>query len=316
LRLFFALLLLLVVTPAMAQQKMRVGVFNVSTALPYYVAIERGYFADAGLQVETVPLQTPTLIVQAMVTSDLQATSNLVTLEGANIDHRRPGTAVYFTLNGQNAKFRMEQFLVRPASPAKTLADLKGARIESAPGPANLAAARGVLAAVGLQDKIDYTLSEQQLGNMIGAMQSGNFDAAYALEPIASIAESNGIARLLEAGVISRYILGRPDAETFASGAAMTRRFITEQPAAAQAFAAAWAHALQTIATDPTTRALLVKYLNTPPTLAPTLPLQDMKMVATLDPADIADFQKFVDFGVQQGLVQGPIDVTTMLQKF
>jgi NitT/TauT family transport system substrate-binding protein len=309
-------LLLLLATPALAQQKLRVGVFNVSTALPYYVAIERGYFAAAGLQVETVPLQTPTLIVQAMVTSDLQATSNLVTLEGANIDHRRPGTAVYFTLNGQNAKFRMEQFLVRPNSSARTLADLKGARIESAPGPANLAAARGVLAAVGLQDVTDYTISEQQLGNMIGALQSGNFDAAYALEPIAAIAENNGVARLLEAGVISRYILGDPDAETYASGAAMTRKFITEQPAAAQAFAAAWSQALSTIATDPTTRTLLVKYLNTPPALAATLPLQDMKMVAALTPADIADFQKFVDFGVRQGLVQGAVDVTTMLQKF
>ena len=41
--------------------------------------------------------------------------------------------------------------------------DLRGARILSAPGPANMAAARGVLTAVGLQDGRDYTLVEQPM---------------------------------------------------------------------------------------------------------------------------------------------------------
>lgn len=142
---------------AQAPDRVRVAVFNVSSALPYRVAAERGFFREAGIEATAVPLQTAPLIVQSMIAGDIEAASNLVTLEGANINVRRPGTALYIALNGQNAQYRMEQFVVRPQHPARSIAELKGARILSAPGPANISAARAVLAANGLQEGRDYT---------------------------------------------------------------------------------------------------------------------------------------------------------------
>ena len=37
--------------PALAADKVNVGVFPVSSALPYFVALERGYFKDQGIEV-------------------------------------------------------------------------------------------------------------------------------------------------------------------------------------------------------------------------------------------------------------------------
>ena len=37
---------------SMAQQKMKMGLFIASSALPYFIAKERGYFAAEGLDVE------------------------------------------------------------------------------------------------------------------------------------------------------------------------------------------------------------------------------------------------------------------------
>lgn len=304
-----------IIARAQAPDRVRVAVFNVSSALPFYVAVQRGFFAAAGIEASAIPLQAAPLIVQAMVTGDVEAASNLVTLEGANINARRANTALYIALNGQNAQYQMEQFVVRPQHPAQSIRELRGARILSAPGPANISAARAVLAANGLQEGRDYTIQEQQMGVHVGALAAGTFDAAYTLEPVATIAERAGAARRLEAGVIATHLLGRREAQAWAAGAALTGKFLTDKPDAARRFAAAWSQACTLIQSDPASvRPLLVQHMQTSAELAPTIPLVNFRMVRDLGPTDLADFQKFVDLAVQQGVVRDPIQVQSFLR--
>ncbi|QYU71082.1 ABC transporter substrate-binding protein [Leptolyngbya sp. 15MV] len=283
--------------------------------MPYYVAAERGFFREAGIEPVAVPLQAAPLIVQAMVAGDVEAASTLVTLEGANINARRANPALYIALNGQNARYRMEQFVVRAGHPAQSLRDLRGARILSAPGPANLNAAKAVLAAIGLQDGRDYTIQEQQMGVHVGALQAGTFDAAYTLEPVATIAERAGAARRLEAGVIATHLLGRTDAQAWAAGAALTGKFLGEKPQVAQRFADAWRRACALIRAEPeSVRPLLVAHMQTSAELAPIVPLVNFTMVKDMSATDIADFQTFVDIAVRQGVVRDPIQVGSFLR--
>ncbi len=303
-----------VIGQARAADTVRVAVFEAASTLPYFVALSRGFFTEVGIEVQGTTLATHPLIVQALVANDVDACTNLVTLEGANIDARRANTVLYFALNGQNAANRMEQFVVRPHSTATSLRDLRGARIASAPGPANMAAARGVLAAVGLQDGRDYTLVEQPMGVHIGAMQSGQFDAAYTLEPVATIGARAGAMKMLEAGVIATYLLGRTEAQAYAAGAGFAGRFLDQKRDVAERFTRAWSKAIDTIRTDPTTREALTRYLNTPADLAAVVPLPAFKMVREFTAQDRADLQKFVDIGIQMGVVRGPFDVGSFMR--
>ena len=75
--------------------------------------------------------------------------SNTVTLEGANVDSKSPGQVYFFALNAQNQTYRGEVVVVRNGVAAKSIADLKGAKVLCAPGPANMEAARAVFAAGG-----------------------------------------------------------------------------------------------------------------------------------------------------------------------
>jgi NitT/TauT family transport system substrate-binding protein len=303
-----------VIGEARAADTVKVAIFEAASTLPYYVALTRGFFTEAGIAPQGFALANHPLIVQALVAGDAEACTNLVTLEGANINVRRANTVLYFTMNGQNARHQMEQFVVRANSTVTRLADLRGARILSAPGPANMAAARGVLAAVGLQDGRDYTLVEQPMGMHIGAMQSGQFDAAYTLEPVATIGERAGAMKRLEAGVIATYLLGRRDAQAYAGGAGFSGRFLDGRRDVANRFAQAWARAIEAIRTDPTTRQVLTSNLNTPADLAAVMPLQAFTMIRDFTPQDRADLQKFVDIGVQMGVVRGAIDVGTFIR--
>lgn len=302
------------VPSAHAEDKVRVGVFGSSSALPYFVGVDRGYFKEAGITVETVMLASAPLIVQSLVTGDIDVASNLVTLEGANISQRRPNTLTYISLNGQNAQYITEQFVVKTGSTAKTLKDLKGAKLFSAPGPANLGTAKAVLKSVGLEENKDYTIQEQQLSVHLGALQAGTFDAGYTLEPVASTMIKQGVARRLEAGVISTHLLGNTNALAFAAGGALSNKMITDRPDVAARFAKAWAKSVAAANTDPSARALLAKDMNVPADMTATVPLAKFIMVKDLTPVEKADFQKFVDIGVSLGVVKGAIDTSTIIK--
>jgi len=97
--------------------------------------------------------------VAAMITNQIDAAAVLVTIEGMNANLKKPGVAMYISINSQNKTYQMEQFVVRKGYPATSLKDLKGAKIMSAPGPANVTMAKAALAAVGLKDG-DYSIDQ------------------------------------------------------------------------------------------------------------------------------------------------------------
>ena len=236
-------LALSVALPAAAQDKVTVGVFPVSSSLPFFVARDRGYFKEENIEPEMVKLMGGPPNVAAMMTGQIEASAVLVTIEGMNANLKKPGVAKYIGVHVQNKASQMEQFVVRTNSPAKTLADLKGMKLMSAQGPSNMTAAKAVLAAVGLKEG-DYTIDQLDIAQHVNVMTSGTFDGGYTLEPNASTMRKLGVARTLESGVIAKYILGSDDAEAFAAGCALTSDFISKRPEVAKRFAAAWEKAL------------------------------------------------------------------------
>jgi NitT/TauT family transport system substrate-binding protein len=302
--------------PASAQDKVKVGVFPVSSSLPYFVAVERGFFKEQNIDPEMIRLIGGPPNVAAMIGDQIDAASVLVTIEGMNANLKKPGVAMYISLNSQNKKYEMEQFVVRTGVDAKTLADLKGKKIMSAPGPANVTMAKAALAAVGLKDG-DYTIDQLDMAQHVNVMKSGAFDAGYTLEPNASMMRKMGIARTIEAGVIAHYVLGDSNANAFVGGCALTSHFIQTRPDVARRFAVAWGKAVNFINTQPDeARKYLVKNTLTPPDVAETVPMIRYYMVKDLTAKDNADFQKFIDFSVKTGTLPEKVEVSKYLKAF
>jgi NitT/TauT family transport system substrate-binding protein len=193
--------------------------------------------------------------------------------------------------------------------------DLKGkaTKIMAASGPANVAFARAVLKANGLEEGPDYTRTDLALNLHVGAMQAGTFDAGFTLEPAGTILKKSGGATEVEGGVIATYILGRKDAFAFAAGAAMTTKFMKERPDVARRWAAAYRKALQTIATDPSARDHLKINTQVPPELVREVGIPKAFMVDQLSDENRRDFQTYIDFAVTQGIVKEKLDPTKYL---
>ena len=303
-------------SPALAQDKVSVGVFPVSSSLPYFVALERGFFKEQNIQPEMIKLLGGPPNVAAMMTNQIEVSAVLVTLEGLNADVKKPGVAMYIALNSQTKVFKMEQFVVRNGFKAETIADLKGAKLMSAPGPANLNTAKAILAKNGLKDG-DYTIDQLDMGQHVNVMTAGTFDGGYTLEPNASMMIKAGIAHTIEAGVISKYILGDENADAYAAGCAMTSDFIRKRPDVARRFAAAWAKAIDFIKQHPDeARHYLVNNTYTPENVVDMVAMLGYVMVGDMTPKQLADLQKFADFGHSIGVVPEKMDVSKVLQKF
>jgi NitT/TauT family transport system substrate-binding protein len=306
--------------PAEAQtpDKVKVGVFPISSSLPLFVARELGYFKDVNIEPETTTLMGGPPNVAALITNQIEVSVVLVTLEGLNANIKKPGVAMYISMNSQNPVYKMEQFVVREglADKVKSLKDFKGLKLMSAPGPANLNTAKGILAKVGLKDG-DYTIDQLDMGQHVNAIKAGTFDGGYTLEPSASIMDKLGFGKTVEAGVIATYILGDPKADAYAAGCAFTTDFIEKRPDVAKRFAEAWAKAVDYIRKNPDdARKYLAKNTMTPDDVVDRVAMLGYIMIKDMSPAQLGYLQKFADFGAEIGVVPEKVDVKKYLKAF
>jgi NitT/TauT family transport system substrate-binding protein len=301
---------------AVAQGKVKVGVFPTASSLPYFVAIERGFFKEQNIEPETIRLIGGPPNIAAMISNQIEAAIVLVTIEAMNANLKKPGVAMYIGVHSQNKTYQMEQFVVRKGYSAESLKDLKGARIMSAPGPANVVAAKAVLAKVGLKEG-DYTIDQLDMSQHVNVMTAGTFDAGYTLEPQASTMRKLGVARTLEAGVITKYILGNENGNAFAAGCALTSDFIKARPDVARRFAAVWKKGIDFVNENPQeARKYLAKNTLTPEDVVDTVPMVRYFMAGDLTDKHKAEFQKFIDFSTEVGTVPEKVDITKYLQVY
>ena len=310
------LLLALSATAGAAADKVKVGMFPVSSSLPFYVALDLGYFKELGIEPEITKLMGGPPNVAALITNQIEVAAVLVMLEGMNANVKKPGVAMFIAMHAQNAEYRMEQFVAGANSGIKTLQDFKGKKLLSSPGPANLNTAKGILAKIGLKDG-DYTIDQLDQGQHVNAIKAGTFDGGYTLEPSATIIAKTGAGYTVEAGVIAKYILGDVNANAFAAGCAFSTEFINARPDVAKRFAAAWAKAIDHIRANPAAaRKHLAKNTLTPDDLVDVVPMLGYTMTKDMSPKQREELQRFADFGVQIGVVPEKIDVSKFVKAF
>src|SRR5246127_1964323 len=165
---------------AAAQDKVSVGVFPVSSSLPYFVALDLGFFKEQNIEPEMTKLMGGPSNVAAMMTNQIEVSVVLVMLEGLNANVKKPGVAMYIGLNSQTKVWKMEQFVVRNGFPANSIAALKGPKLMSAPRTADLKTAKATLPKNRLKaghSAIDHL----DMGQHVTAMTAGTFDGGYTL---------------------------------------------------------------------------------------------------------------------------------------
>uniref|UniRef100_UPI0035B309F8 ABC transporter substrate-binding protein n=1 Tax=Hylemonella sp. TaxID=2066020 RepID=UPI0035B309F8 len=302
------------VVRAQSGPKIRIGYWPIAAGLPFYAAIEKGYFKEAGLDVEPLRFAAAQQVMEAVLSDRADGTANGT--GSANIaigELAAPGTFKIFCANPSNAKNVLDQVLVPKDSPAKTIADLKGKRVASGPGIQNVTLAKTVFERGGATG---VTVVELPIGQHVAALAAGQVDGCYTLEPTGTIGRMNGTTRMLEAGVIAKYILGDPMAPWFGGSASLSSSFIKKNPEVAKKFIAAYGKGVQYVRTQGVeARQYLKGYTAIEGALTGEVPLAAYTMYNEFTPADVAHFQKFFDLFAEKGIFSSRLMVDSMLYK-
>ncbi len=299
---------------AQSRPKIRIGYWPIAAGLPFYSAIELGYFKDAGLDVEPLKFAGAQQVMEAVLSGRADGTSNGT--GSANIaigEIAQPGTFKIFCSNPSNVRNVLDEVIVPTTSPAKVLADLKGKRVASGPGIQNVTLAKTVLERGGATGA---TVVELPIGQHVAALAAGQVDGAYTLEPTGTIGRMNGTTRVLEPGVIARYVLGDPMAPWFGGSASLSSEFIKKNPDAAKKFIAAYAQGVAYVRTKPAeARQYLKGYTAIEGPLTGEVPLAAYTLYNEFTPADVAHFQKFFDLFSEKGIFSKRLMVDSMLYR-
>jgi len=299
---------------AQSAPKIRVGFWPIASGLPFFVAIEKGYFKEAGVDVEGIKFAGAQQVMEAMLAGRSDGSANGTGSANLAIGEiAQPGLFKIFCTNPSNAKWVLDEFIAPKDSAYKTIADFKGKRLASGPGIQNVTLAKTMLERAGATGT---TVIELPIGQHVAAVAAGQVDGAYTLEPTGTVGRMNGTTRVVEAGVVAKYILGDPLAPWHGGSASLTSEFIRKNPDATKKYMAAYLKGVDFVRAKPDeARQYLKGYTAIEGPLTSEVPLAAYMAWSEFKPADVAYFQKFFDLFTDKGIFDKKVAVADLLYK-
>ena len=299
---------------AQSNPKIRIGYWPIAAGLPFYAAIEKGYFKEAGLDVEPLKFAGAQQVMEAMLSGRADGSANGTGSANLAIGEiASPGLLKINVSNPSNVKNVLDEFLVAKDAPYKAISELKGKRVGSGPGIQNVTLCKTVLERAGVTDA---TVIELPIGQHVGSIAANQIDAVYTLEPTGTVGRINGVTRILEPGVIAHYVLGDPMAPWFGGSASLTSEFIKANPEVTKKYIAAYARGVELVRSKPDeARPFLKGYTAIEGPLTSEVPLAAYTLHSEFTKSDIAMFQKFYDLFTDKKIFEKRVLVEPMIYK-
>ncbi len=299
---------------AQAAPKIRVGFWPIASGLPFFTAIEKGYFKDAGLEVEPLKFAGAQQVMEAMLSGRSDGSANGTGSANLAIGEiAQPGLFKIFCTNPSNAKNVLDEYIVAKDNPAKTIAELKGKKIASGPGIQNVTLCKTMLERAGATGT---SVIELPIGQHVASIVAGQVDACYTLEPTGTVGRMNGTTRVVEAGVVAKYVLGDPLAPWHGGSASLTSEFLKKYPDASKKYMAAYARGVEFVRAKPDeARQYLKGYTAIEGPLTAEVPLAAYMLYNEFTPSDVAYFQKFFDLFTEKGIFDKKVVVSELIYK-
>lgn len=232
--------------PVSAQEIIRVGYIPVADCLQLYVAEDQGFFKDAGLAIDSRPMEGGAIIAPSVESGEIDVGwSNSVTII---IAHSKGFDFGFLTAGAfeQGDGHRTHSLLVAKDSPIKSFADLVGKKVAiNTLGNINELSLMEHAERAGVDiKKIDIV--EIPFPHMEAALKNGSVDAIIGIEPFVTLSIAHGTARYLDKPV------HRVFGDNFMIGSWFAKKSWVEKNASkAAAFSAAIDKASDYIAANP-----------------------------------------------------------------
>lgn len=189
-----------------ARKVIKLGVSGRPDQASLELALRRGYFAQEGLEIETVQATTGQEMVPSLASNQLQAASGspnagLFNALNRDIDIRIVGDFAHIGDAKDQTIAIMARADLMDSGQIKTIADLKGKIISQGPGPGQITEI--VFQKLFDEAKItpqDVTVKYLNFPDSLAAFASKTIDVTFLVEPLVTQADRQNLARVLVPG--------------------------------------------------------------------------------------------------------------------
>lgn len=295
-----------------ADDKILIGYWPIAAGLPLYAGLEQGFFKEAGLAVEGAKFASAQQVAEAMIAGRIHGSANgTASAALALAELISPNLFKIVCSNPSNRKLVLDQILVPKDSTVKAISELAGKKVACGPGIQNVTLAKIILEKNGITSP---TVTELPVGQHVPALAAGQIDAVYTLEPTGTAGRLKGLTRVLEVGVISKYVLGDPDAPWFGGSASVTTAFLKDKPELAKRYIAAYAKSVDWVRKNSdAARNHLDGFTAIDASLVKEVPLPGFTLYNEFKPSDIEHFQKFFDVFTDRKIFSKKLDVKSLI---
>ena len=231
---------------ANASSKVKIGIIGLTCEAPLFVAYEKGFFKEEGVEVELVKADWKTL-ADSLGLGKLDATHTLVMYVLKPIEQ---GADLKMTAGVHKGCLRIQ---AGTKTPIKTLQELKGKRIgiPNMGSPPHMFASR-VLAANGIDPSKDVTWRTFPPQEQGMALDKGEIDAVATSEPIGTmLLRTDKVRNVVDQAVDAPY------KDEYCCAVVVNGKFASRDPAAAAKVTRAILKGAKWVQTNPTAAAQL-----------------------------------------------------------
>lgn len=295
-------------TAGTAKEKVIIAYLPVVQGLPFFLALEKGYFAEEGLDVAAVRFDAPNQIIDTVAAgqADAAATGAASGIT-AIAESKKPGTLKMFAMVCGTQDRLNDELLVAANSSIGSFADLKGKKLGHLPGIQFRTVAQYILKKNGV-DPSAVQLVDLAVPLQLGALGSGQVDAVLTLEPVGTIGVAKGVARVGVVSPMVKYV-----SDPWCGGTAiLSAKFMKERPEMAKRVVKVFDRAVREYELA-ASKQYLVKYLGVDNKTADKVPLPLIKMYYNLTDKDFDAIQKWIDVFYEEGVIQQKVYVRKMI---
>ncbi|MDB5204277.1 MAG: hypothetical protein JWP09_305 [Candidatus Taylorbacteria bacterium] len=290
----------------------RIANLPIAEGLPLYMAIEKGYFKDAGIDVEYVRFEAPNQIIDAIMAGkvDMVSPSGAMGIS-AVADSKNPGKLKIYAASGGSKTNPLDGLFVRNDSDIYSIEQLKGKKLGILPGIQWRTIATEILSKHGLKAVQDVTLVELAPGLHSTALSSGEIDAVLTLEPNATIIREKKLGREITPTPTEGI------SDPFYAGAGIINvDFLNKNPELAKTVLSILDRTNKEARDNPDeARKYLKNYTPLTDDLLSKVNLPQIKMWNEINDSDIEAIQNFYHIFYKNGVVQSELDFKKLLYK-
>lgn len=272
--------------------------------LPFFVAMEKGFFKEQGLEIVPEKVISANDAANAVVNGSIVGNATVPLNVVLNIEENQPGLLKIFMVKATSKEAWSDYLLVKKGSKINSISQLKGKKVGGYPGSAQQTLLKLILRQ--FMDEKDITTVEMPPNTQLQGLDAGQIDALLTYDDLAITALQHGIGQVLVENPIGKYVAD----PLYGFPYVLSSKFVKDNPRTARKIRDAMYKAVDFIkSNEAEARQIMAKWTGSKPEVAEKVNLWAQIKAEDVDKASL---QRLADIFFDARVTQKKINTSTL----